>query len=219
MQIKFTEGSDEDGLGVPYPQEIDSELHNLGYFDLKKEPHRIVEIEELKNWPEFRQFIEWINERDGFFKSLRCDLWIASMLPDAKFKCIAVGYITIAFEILELNTSKQPYETFRQRFKEYAAAYPQSEQTNFELKHIPTSYINHGIPRGWSEDVEIHGLGNTDEEAAEAWFVGMRVFEDFLVEENAISADQLKQEKKDADIRLVQETVSQGLYHRAHRER
>jgi hypothetical protein len=39
-------------------------------------------------------------------------------------------------------------------------------------------------------------LGNTDEEAVEAWFVGMRVFEDFLIEENALCADQLKQEKR-----------------------
>lgn len=185
MRIKFTQGTDEDGLGIPYPKEIDAELHNLGYFDLKKEPQRIAEIYELAGWPEFQEFIALINRKDSFFKSLRCDVWFASLPQHPQFTRIAVGYVTIAFENMALNLSKENYEALRQRFKDFAAQYPPNDQITLEFKHIPTSYNEQGIARAWSEDIEIHGLGNTDDEAGQAWLAGLRVVQAFIVQENA----------------------------------
>jgi len=185
MRIQYTQGTDEDGLGIPYPREIDAELNNLGYFDLKKEPQRIDEIYELEGWPEFHEFIALINRKDSLFKSLRCDVWFASLPRHPQFTRIAVGYVTIAFETLALNLSLEAYEALRARFKDFAARCPPNDQTTLEFKHIPTSYNEHGIARAWSQDIEIHGLGNTDAESRQAWLAGLRVVQDFIVQENA----------------------------------
>jgi hypothetical protein len=193
--IEFLEGADEDGLGVPYPPKH-SNSENAGYFDLKKEPSRISELPELKGWPEFETFIKAVNSRASFFRTLRCDVWLASPSGHTYLNKIVVGYATIAFEILEFNTSKGCFDELRNRFLKFAPASLKWPTTVIHFKHIPTSYNNHGIARAWSEDIEIHGLGINDNDARVSWLKGLLVVEDFLSKESSLYSGELKKGRR-----------------------
>jgi hypothetical protein len=194
--IKFLEGKHEDGLGVPYPSSANSNGANAGYFDLKKDPYKIAEIPELNGWPEFESFIRSVNSDGGFFRTLRCDVWFASLSGHPKFKRIAVGYATTAFEILEFNTSERCFEELRNRFVQFAPECSKWLETVIYFKHIPTSYNDHGIDRAWSEDIEIHGLGINDKDARKSWLKGLRVVQDFLSKESSAYSGELNKGRK-----------------------
>ena len=193
--VEFLEGTHEDGLGIPYATTIDSDCNNAGYFDLKKDPSKIVEIPELRDWPEFQGLIRSVNSDGSFFRTLRCDVWFASLSGHPKFKRLAVGYATIAFEILN-NNSKDNFAELRNRFLRFAPQCSQWPETVIYFKHIPTSYNEHGIARAWSEDIEIHGMGINDKDARKAWLKGLRVVHEFLSKESLLWAGELKKGRR-----------------------
>lgn len=100
--IRFLEGSDEDGLGIPYPSCKHSDTNNVGYLDLKANSSDIGFAYELDGWPEFKNLIEQINARDSFFRTLRCDVSFAKVTGHQIFRILAVGYESI--RMLRINS-------------------------------------------------------------------------------------------------------------------
>ena len=193
--IRFLEESDEDGLGIPYPSTVGNDTNNAGYFDLKENPSAISDIHELAGWPDFESLVRSINGQDSFFKTLRCDIWFASVSGHSKFKKVAIGYVTVAFEILELNLSKSAFDELR-RFLKFAPQCLTWPETVINFKHIPTSYNAHQIARAWSEDIEIHGLGKSENEARTALLRGLPAVQAFLLRESTLYSGELKKGRK-----------------------
>jgi hypothetical protein len=103
--IRFLEGTDEDGLGIPYTSSNEPDSTNVGYLDLRANPSSIDLVYELDNWPELKSVIRGINAEQSFFRTLRCDAWFVEVTGHAVYKNLAVGYITIALKFL--NTTCQ----------------------------------------------------------------------------------------------------------------
>jgi hypothetical protein len=195
MQIKLSEGTDAYGLGVPYPINKTSDVNNAGYFDLKKELHRISEIHELQKYPELLKVVIAINQPNSFFRTLRCgDVISTPLLNNLQNKKVFFFYVTIAFEILEFNTAKGNYIELCHRFSRTNLTH--SKRTFIEFRIIPTSYNNHGINRAWSMDIEISGIGQTDEKARLASSLGWRAIQSFLDKESSLFIDELKKGQK-----------------------
>jgi len=194
--IRFLEGTDEDGLGIPYPCRKNSDTNNIGYLDLKARPSDIDLAYELEGWPEFKKLIQEINARDSFFRSLRCDVWFANVRGHETFPILAVGYITIAFEILEYNCAKNCFNELRNQFLRFAPDVITWPEVTVNFKHIPTSYSEHGINRAWSEDIEIHGFGHSKEEARAAFLKGLAPVKSFLLKESRSYPTQLSRGQK-----------------------
>jgi hypothetical protein len=194
--IRFLEGTAEDGLGIPYPSCKDSETNNVGYLDLKANPSNIGLAYELDEWPEFKKLIKQINAVDSFFRTLRCDVWFTHVTGHSLFRILAVGYITIAFEILEYNCSTNCFNELRNRFLRSAPDVIEWPEVTINFKHIPTSYNHHGIKRAWSEDIEIHGFGPTEQEARSAFQKGLVPVQTFLLLESTRYPQELKTGRK-----------------------
>jgi hypothetical protein len=189
MKVKLSEGTHDDGLGIPYPKRDGTT--NVGYRDLKNEPATKADIHEITRYPELQQFIDAVNE-PGFFRTIR---W-----GDVEFGRVDISggrdavnsYMTIAFEILDLNRAKECYVDLYKRFVASAVDCTRCGNTFVEFKLIPTSYNAHGINRAWSTDVEIRGLGTTKTEARSNWALGWRTVQNFLVNESALWAAELR---------------------------
>jgi hypothetical protein len=194
--IKFLEGKDEDGLGIPYPSAVHSDGTNAGYFDLKRDPAAFEQVYELEGWPEFESLLRTLNKGDSFFRTLRFDVWFAAVTGHPRFKRLAVGYVTIAFEILEFNTSKGCFEEMRKRFTKFAPQCVRWPETSINFRHVPTSYNDHHIDRGWSEDIEIHGFGANETEARNALMKGLPPVERFFSKESSMYFAELKKGRK-----------------------
>ena len=194
--IRFLQGTDEDGLGIPYPSCKDTETNNIGYLDLKANPSDINLAYELDGWPEFKKLIRQINASDSFFRTLRCDVWFAQVTGHPLFRVMAVGYITVAFEILEYNCSMNCFNELRNRFLRFAPDVIRWPEVIIYFKHIPTSYNHHGINRAWSEDIEIHGFGCTEDEARNSFQKGLVPVQTFLLLESTNYPQELNKGRK-----------------------
>jgi hypothetical protein len=190
--IRFLEGTDEDGLGIPYPLSEDSDSRNVGYLDLKVTPSNIDLVYELDDWPEFKGLVRLLNNQESFFRTLRCDVWFANVTGHAVFQKLAVGYLTLAFEILEYNCSKNCFDELRKRFLKFAPQALGWPESTIHFKHIPTSYNNHGLARAWSEDIEIHGFGRVEADARVALLRGLNPVGQFLLQESLSYPEELK---------------------------
>jgi hypothetical protein len=182
MKVKQSEGTDADGLGIPY----------AGYIDLKRNPSAIAEIAEIRDYPELLDFVRHINAQESLFRTLRSGDVIAMHVNYAGACEMVASYQTIAFEILEFNLPKNCFVDLYNRFVQSARDCIRCKNTFIEFKLIPTSYRDHGINRAWSGDFEIRGLGHTDTEARDNWTLGWRTVQTFLMNETKLWAAELR---------------------------
>jgi hypothetical protein len=176
MKVKQSEGTDADGLGIPYP----------GYVDLKRNGSVIATIAEIRDYPELIDFVTQVNKADSFFRTLRSGDVISMRVNYAGGREMVGSYETIAFEILELNFPKNCYLDLYSGFVKSARDCTRCGDTFIEFKLIPTSYRDHGINRAWSGDFEIRGFGQTRTEARANWALGWRTVQKFLLNESTL---------------------------------
>jgi hypothetical protein len=181
--ISLSEFDDSIGLGIPYPPDLHNGGGNAGYFDLKKEPEKISDIHELKNWPELRDFVTLINHKDSFFRTLRCQVFFSGVPVNLPFKRVCFSYTTVAFEILDYNLSMGCHEELRQGIAKYATESLSESGTHMELDLTSTSYNEHRVSRAWSLTINVWGFGQENEEARETWAVGIRALYNFFAKE------------------------------------
>lgn len=190
MKVSFGVSGEDQGLGVPYPKDDSPDSANVGYFDIKRNPENTLNFPELHGWAELKEFIEVINRTDSLFRTLRCDVASSDFNRSPYTKKIT-SYVTTAFEILDWNRVTGTYEDLYKRFCEFATG-SISDSTVIDFELVPTSYLDHGINRGWSVDVWNTGLGGDDKEARVAWIAGIEEVKGFLVRESTIYSDQLR---------------------------
>ena len=181
--IRLSEVDVSNGLGIPYLSDLRDGGGNAGYFDLKKEPEKISDIHELKNWPELRELVTLINHQDSFFRTLRCQVFLSGIPENLRFKRACFSYTTIAFEILDYNLSEGCHEELRQAIAKYATEFLSECCTHIELELTSTSYNERGVSRGWSLTIHVWGLGQENKEAREAWAMGIRALYNFFAKE------------------------------------
>jgi hypothetical protein len=192
MIVELKVAGEEQGLGIPYPKGSVAGSTNAGYFDIKKKPEALAGLPELLGWPELEGFLKAINQPDSFFRTLRCEV-VASPIKHSGCTRKVTSYVTVAFEILDWNRAQGSYGELYRSFSDYCSGVQAPVKLAIEFELIPTSYLAHGIGRGWSVDVWVSGLGTSKEAARATWRTGLRIVQDFLTKESALYADQLKQ--------------------------
>lgn len=195
LRTRFTEGGREEGLGVPYPKGGRPGTSNIGYVDLKKEPDRISEIHEIRDWPEAVKFLKEVNRPQSLFHTLRCDVWIEPVEAQRMRSC-AISYFTVAFEIFDWNGPKGPYQDLYERFRKFAALNHTPGAMMVEFHLIPTSYNYPTGGQGWSVDIMMFGFGETGVEAKATWRAGLKLVQDYLVRESDLYGHELRKGRK-----------------------
>src|SRR5439155_9985658 len=68
-------GPDDATLEFPWPPE-----GGLRYYDLRRHPDLIAQVEEAQRVPELREFLMAMNSPDGVFETAKCDAWSTTEL-------------------------------------------------------------------------------------------------------------------------------------------
>ncbi len=188
----LSEFDDSIGLGIPYPSDLHDGGGNAGYFDLKKEPEKISDIQELQNWPELRDLVTLINHKDSFFRTLRCQVFFSGAPENLPLKRVCCTYTTVPFEIRDYNLSMGRDEELRQGIAKYATELLSESRTHLELDLTSTSSNEHRVSRAWSLTIHVWGLGQVNEEARNTWAVGIRALSNFFAKGCFAYPDELK---------------------------
>jgi len=95
----------------PYPPDYTNGRTNNGGFDLIREPDKIGEITEAKEFPELRILLERLNVPNGNFITFGCE---AGQSPDAFY-----GYIDFAFRDINKAQTKDLYQQMFNSFESW----------------------------------------------------------------------------------------------------
>lgn len=196
IEFRWREDPAED-FGIPYRPNVRPDGENFGYFDLKRDPQRIDEIPELRDWPPLRKLVQSLNEQTSFFRTIACDtgvLDVSGSPPSKRVGC----YFRIAFEVLKWNLEKENYLHL------FDAIYQRCTNTQLPNKvvvagGIKPTHFNHHQVFGWTLMIDVSGYAPSEQEARESWTQAMALIESIF---NEISTDKASQ------LRLDQTTIS-----------
>ncbi|MCU1296361.1 MAG: hypothetical protein JWO91_639, partial [Acidobacteriaceae bacterium] len=90
-------GADDEVLEMPWAAPEGS----LRYYDLKRNPALLCEIEEAQLTPELGKFLMAVNSSPGIFETAKCDLWSSNQInPEEEIFEAPIkfgGYIDLIF--------------------------------------------------------------------------------------------------------------------------
>jgi hypothetical protein len=90
-------GAEDDTLELPWA----AAGGGLKYFDLKRQPDLLFEIEEAQRVPALREFLAAINSPGGFLETAKCDAWSSTEItPEEEIfgaACKSGSYVDLLF--------------------------------------------------------------------------------------------------------------------------
>lgn len=177
-------------IPVPYPAiPRQAPNHsNYGYIDLRANPHIARSIPEVVDSPEMADFLEMMNSPTSAFRTIGCEKWLLQDPPPTS-RSRAGSYIDIAFAQPTWNEDPR---NFFGLFYEFTVAMKSRERApglfiDWELRRV--AYYDDAVD-GWGVGLWPTGLGETEEQARANWALGMRLMQEFFIQQ---SANQLSQ--------------------------
>jgi hypothetical protein len=151
----------------------------LAYFDLKRQPELIAQIEEAEKFPELGEFLRTLNSARSMVESAKCDVWTTTELSaeedlfDASRKF--VSYVDLVFSTIDLRLSFASHENFARRLTELLRRAPEMPAA-IEICVRRCFFENAGGTReGFYFTVYISGYGNDDDSARRSWGVALKL--------------------------------------------
>ena len=133
MHVDFSVelGAEDDCLELPWASPDGA----LRYYDLRRQPELLLNIQEAFENEELGHFLASINSPSSMFESSKCDVWSTRELNEEELiygaECKFACYVDLLFVAKELQTSFEKHEALArdlyyllQRAPEMAAARP-----------------------------------------------------------------------------------------------
>jgi hypothetical protein len=202
-EVDVTLAVDLKPMGVPYLRPPSD--HSASYVDLRREPHRINELPELREWPALRDALAKINAEGSMFKTLGCACWFHKVEPPAlPIKCVA--YVGFCYADVRGNLRPEPmYELFH-CFCERVQPVENSEPVvRFEVRR--TAFYNENNQLGWSLDYFMLGQGIDRNAALVAPTAALSALVNFLGEVSAQLAAMTEEQAGSTETAGVPEPV------------
>jgi len=166
-------GRDDPVLEFPW---TDAE-GKLAYFDLKKHPELIGELEEARKFPELAGFLRTVNSARSIVESAKCDAWATTELTaeeevfDASGKFC--GYVDLVFSSVEHRWSFDFHEHFAKRLAELLRRVPEIPAA-VEVC-VRRCYFGEagGTREGFYWTVYVSGYGKDEAGARRNWAVAL----------------------------------------------
>ncbi len=94
----------------------------LAYFDLKRQPELIEQIEEAAKFPELGEFLRTVNSARSLLESAKCDVWTTAELSAEEEIYAAshkfASYVDLVFSDVDRRRSFPFHENFARRLTE-----------------------------------------------------------------------------------------------------
>lgn len=159
------------------------------FIDLRAEPQRLPEIEEVRAYPPLREFLLALNARSSPLGSVKCDAWSTSELAEedqifgAPLKFVA--YVDVVFQEPALQTSQARHEQFGQALCELLARAPELPcAAELVLRRC---YFHDPVAPGASRDgycltLYVTGYGEEEEQARQRGGIALRLVQNAIAQ-------------------------------------
>jgi hypothetical protein len=177
-------GADDDALEFPWSAEDQS----LRYYDLKRHPELLLEIEEATNWPELGALLESVNGAKSTFVTAKCDVWDDSELSEAEEIYGASMKLTCYVDVLfddrqrERRFSFEQHEQLARRLCELLSRAPEiPAAAEFVIRRCYFHDVGEPVTPGFYVTCYLFGYGDDEADARQRWGIGLSLVRSALV--------------------------------------
>jgi hypothetical protein len=181
-------GRDDETLEVPWESD-----GGLRYFDLKREPERIKEIEEANGLPELRDFLVFINssclrlrngstlekESGSGLQSAKCDAWASTEIhPEEEIFEVPYkfgSYVDLFFAGQSPQGSVKAHEEFLKKIVALLKRAPELPATAEFLLRRCYFHEKGDVREGLYVTFYLFGFGQDENKARRQWAIAMKL--------------------------------------------
>ncbi|HWG48590.1 MAG TPA: hypothetical protein VN669_02795 [Candidatus Acidoferrales bacterium] len=180
---------DDPALEVPWS----SEDNELRYYDLRNHPTLIDEVQEVKSWPEMREFLLRVNSLVFPLQSAKSDLWTTNELSAEEEVFAAqqkfASYVDLIFAEVEARCSLEGHQELIRKLTELLKRAPDiPAMIEFVLRRCyyhssPDANACEGDDyTGFCITAYTSGFGDSGEEARQRWGIALKLLQHALVQ-------------------------------------
>ena len=149
------------------------------YFDLKRHPELLAQVEEAKQFPELAEFLRKLNSAISTVESAKCDAWATEDLSaeeeiwGASHKF--ASYVDLVFSHAQQRESFPSHELFAKRLVELLRHTPETPSAA-DVSVRRGYYAEEGKSReGFYFTAYVSGYGDDQARARQNWEIGLRL--------------------------------------------
>ena len=151
----------------------------LAYFDLKRQPEMLAQVEEGKQFPELAEFLRAVNSAISMVESAKCDAWGTEELgPEEEIWGAAhkfASYVDLLFSRSDQRESFPSHERFAKRLVELLRQTPETPSAA-EVCVRRSYYTEKGETRdGFYFTIYVSGYGDDQARARQNWEIGLKL--------------------------------------------
>jgi hypothetical protein len=170
-------GANDEVLEMPWAAPDGS----LRYYDLKRNPELLREIQEVKRVPELADFLLSINSSSGIFETAKCDVWSTDQInfeeeifeAKTKFGC----YVDLLFSEDHFRFSFGQHEKIARQLTDILKAAPELRAAAEFLVRRCYYNVKEEVKEGFYITFYLFGYGDDENEARQRWSTGLKLAE------------------------------------------
>jgi hypothetical protein len=184
MQVDFAVelGPDDETLEIPWA----APHSGPRYYDLKRAPEAIEQIEEATKVPELRDFLVGVNSPKSVLESAKCDAWATTDIhPEEEIfeaPCKFGSYVDLLLSDQSARFSFEDHERLLKRMTELLQRVPEiPASAEFLLRRA--YYHENGDSRpGFYVTFYLFGYGADEAKARQQWAVALKLASNAMVQ-------------------------------------
>ncbi|HSE50113.1 MAG TPA: hypothetical protein VLA96_12975 [Terriglobales bacterium] len=182
-------GRDDPALELPWSSPDGARR----YYDLKRRPELLLEVQEAHDNRELAEFLVSTNSAISMFETAKCDTWLSNELSEAEMVYGAAwkfgSYVDLVFTERESRFALSEHEAFAERLVKLLARAPEiSAAAEFIIRRCYYRVAGDGDSEtGYCITFYLYGYGDDEDEARRRWNVGLKLVENALVQLSAQS--------------------------------
>ncbi len=173
-------GADDETLELPWA----AAASGPHYYDLKRQPELLLNVEEASRVPELAEFLAVMNSPAGILETAKCDAWSSTEInPEEEIfgaACKFSSYVDILFS-QESRYSFAEHEQFAERVTQLLKLVPEIPAAVELLVRRGCYHVGGEVREGFYITFYLFGYGEDEPQARQRWAIALKLTENAMV--------------------------------------
>ena len=173
-------GADDETLEMPWTGGAEGPR----YFDLKRNPELLCEVEEARRMEELGEFLSAMNSPASAIETAKCDVWFSTeMSPEEEIfgaECKFGSYVDLLFSDEQARFSFADHEQFVRKLVQLLKKAPEIPASAEFLIRRCYYHLDQGIRDGFYITFYLLGYGDDEAQARQRWAIGLKLVENAI---------------------------------------
>ena len=173
-------GADDETLELPWAAADGGPR----YYDLKRQPELLLNLEEATRVPELGEFLAVVNSPAGLLETAKCDTWASTEInPEEEIfgaACKFGSYVDVLFSREALRCSFAEHEQFAKRITQLLKRVPEIPAAAELLVRRCFCRTGDETRDGFYITLYLFGYGDDEPQARQRWAIALKLVENAI---------------------------------------